>query len=180
MPIKHSASVNLVKGSRDDLFNKLVDWALTIGRLLVIITEIIALSSFIYRFTLDSQIIDLHSKIKQQETLVSFFKKKEDSYRNLQDRLTIASDFSSEGEKKLKIFQDVMNLMPPGMTLNKLDVSQNSIIIDSKFQSTSSFKSFIQSLRGYSPVTKVSIGKIENRLSNAQILVTITASLVAQ
>ena len=48
---KHSASINLVKGDKDDFLNKFIDWALTIGRLLVIITEIIALSFYLPLYT---------------------------------------------------------------------------------------------------------------------------------
>src|SRR3989344_5628076 len=110
MPKKKSASINLLKSSRNEIFEKFIDWALTIGRLLVIITEIIALSAFIYRFGLDRQLIDLHGTIKSQQAVVSFYKKQEETYRNLQDRLKIASTYSATSQDKLKISQDIINL----------------------------------------------------------------------
>jgi len=177
MPKKKSASINLLKSSKNEIFEKFIDWALTIGRLLVIITEIVALSAFIYRFSLDRQLIDLHEKIKQEEAIVSFFKKKEDTYRNLQDRIKIASTHYPLSQAKLKISQDVINLAPNGMTFNEITVSESSINISANFQSSSSLKTFIDSLRSYKPVKGVSINQIENRLSSAQIVVTITANL---
>ncbi|MEK7185982.1 MAG: hypothetical protein AAB675_01295 [Patescibacteria group bacterium] len=177
MPKKHSASINLVKGDKDDLLNKFIDWALTIGRLLVIITEIIALSSFIYRFTLDRQIIDLHSRNKQLETQVNFFSSKEEIYRNLQGRLAVSSEFSSAGQTKVNIFKDVLAFATSGMTYENVTITENSVNIDATFQSASSLKSFINALRQYPALSNVSIGKIENRLSNAQIVVAISADL---
>lgn len=177
MSKKHPASINLVKGTSNNFFNKFIDWALTIGRLLIIITEIVALSSFLYRFTLDRQIIDLHSKIRQQESLVSFFASKEDMYRNLQGRLEVASNFSSIGQDRIKNFKDVTSFAPLDMTFSNITVTEKSIDINASFQSASSLKTFINSLREYPPIQDVSINKIENRLSNAQIITAVTASL---
>ena len=177
MPKKKSASINLLKSSRNEIFEKFIDWALTIGRLLVIITEIIALSAFIYRFGLDRQLIDLHGTIKSQQAVVSFYKKQEETYRNLQDRLKIASTYSATSQDKLKISQDIINLAPKGITFNELTFSGSSINISANFQAASSLKVFVDSLKNYKPIKSVSINQIENRLSNAQIVAAITASL---
>lgn len=177
MPKKRSSSINLIKDSKDNFFDKFIDWALTIGRVVVIFTEIVALSAFIYRFTLDRQLIDLHSKIKQEAAIVSSFKNQEETYRNLQDRLKIASDFSSGSQNKITMFQDIVGLMSKGMTFNTLTISENSINIDANFQNSSSLGNFVSSLKSYKHIDNVSIDRIENRLSNAEIIVTITAAL---
>ncbi len=177
MPKKNPASINLLKSSKNEIFEKFIDWALTIGRLLVIITEIVALSAFIYRFSLDRQLIDLHGTIKSEQAIVSFLKKQEDTYRNLQDRLKIASTYSGMSQNKLKISQDIISLAPKGMTFNEITVSDNVININANFQIVSSLKVFVDSLKNYKPVKNVSINQLENRLSSAQIVVTITANL---
>ena len=177
MPKKYPASINLVKGASSSFFNKFIDWALTIGRLLIILTEIVALSSFIYRFSLDRQIIDLHSKIRQQEALVSFFEEKEKVYRNLQGRIEVASKFSTTGKKTVGNFSEILGFAPFDMNFTTITITENSISIDASFQSASSLKIFVNSLKEYSPIESVSIDKIENRLSNAQIVAAVSANL---
>ena len=177
MPKKRSHTINLVKGKGSGLVEKFVDWALTIGRILVIITEIIALSAFIYRFGLDRQLIDLHSKIKQEETLVAAFKNKEETYRNLQDRIKLASTLSSSSQEKIKLFQDVVSLAPEGMTIEQFSISENSISINTRYNSVSSLSAFINALKAYKPIKSVSVNTIENRLSTAELVVSITVSL---
>lgn len=177
MPKKNPASINLLKNDKNEIFEKFIDWALTIGRLLVIITEIVALSAFIYRFGLDRQLIDLHGKIKQEQAIVSFFKDKEATYRNLQDRLKVVSTYSAQSQEKLNLSKDVISLAPQGMTFNELTVSDNRININANFQIVSSLKTFVDSLKKYKQVESVSITQIENRISSAQIVVTITADL---
>lgn len=177
MPKKRSLSVNLVKGKGSDFIDKFIDWALTAGRLLVIITEIIALSSFIYRFGLDRQLIDLHSKIKQEETLVSAFKEREEDFRNLQDRIELANNLSANSQYQIKLIQDIVNLAPDGMTFEQLNISENSININARYNFVSSLTQFINSLKGYKDVNNVSINNIENRLSTGELVVSITAGI---
>src|SRR3990167_8384915 len=162
MPKKFYPSLNLLKDREEKFFDIFISWALTIGRLVVILTEIIALSAFIYRFTLDRQLIDLHSQIKQKGIIVSFLKNKEDTYRDLQGRLSITSAFSDSANRKVKILEDII---------------ENRISVDANFQFISSLKSFVDSLKTYQNVESISINKIDNRLSSAVITVNITADL---
>lgn len=177
MQKNHHPSVNLLGNRQGSIFDKFIDWALTIGRLVVIITEVIALSAFLYRFTLDRQLIDLHSKIKQEEAIVGYLKNREETYRNLQDRLSVASTFSDSGEKKVKLFNNIVTLAPTGMTFNELILTENHVKIDANFQFVPSLTTFVNSLKNYSSIKSVSIEKIENKLSSALINVSITANL---
>lgn len=177
MPKNHHPSINLLGNKQGSIFDKFIDWALTIGRLVVILTEIIALSAFLYRFTLDRQLIDLHSKIKQEEAIVGYLKGEEETYRNLQDRIAVASTFFESGGKDVKVFNDIVGLAPLGMTFNDLTLTKNNIKIDANFQFISSLRAFVNSLKSYPNIKNVSIEKIENKLSNALISVSITAAL---
>ncbi len=173
----HHPSINLLGNRQGNIFEKFIDWALTIGRLVVILTEVIALSAFIYRFTLDRELIDLHSKIKQETAIVGYLKSREEIYRNLQDRLSVASEFSESGGKKNKIFNDIIELATGGMTFNELVLSENFVKIDANFQYISSLTNFVNSLKNYPAIESVSINKIGNKLSNSLITASITVNL---
>src|SRR5436309_794525 len=85
--------INLLPQGGDNFGSQFLAWALTVGRLLVIITETLALSVFIYRFSVDMQIIDLHDKIGISSQIVANFKKGEDTYRDLHQRITYAKQY---------------------------------------------------------------------------------------
>ena len=174
---KGNPSINLLGGENVDFFDKFINWALTIGRLVVIVTELIALSAFLYRFSLDRELIDLHSKIKQEQTIVGYLKNREDTYRNFQDRLDIASNFSNLGEKKIKILKDIISFAPAGVTFQSFLISENRISIGANVQFVSSLGNFVNLLKNYPGIKSVSIDKIENKLSNSLINVGITATL---
>src|SRR5689334_11570583 len=93
--------INLLPNKGDSLFEQFLSWALTVGRLLIIITETLALSVFLYRFVLDVQIIDLHDKIKQESAIIDNLKDQEESFRNLQTRLLLAKNFDTKKDTTL-------------------------------------------------------------------------------
>ncbi len=173
---KSSPSINLLK-KQTSLIDRFVNWALTVGRLLVILTEIVALSAFIYRFSLDRQLIDLHSKITQEQAIVNYLKDNEQTYRNLQDRLAAAANYSTLGINRFKIFSDIVGFTPKGMSFNNLSLYENRIRIDANVDSVSSLSIFVNSLKNYSAIDTVSIDKIENKPSSAVITISITALL---
>lgn len=173
---KKSASINLLK-RQTSLIDRFVNWALTVGRLLVILTEIVALSAFIYRFSLDRQLIDLHSKITQEQAIVNYLKDNEKTYRNLQDRLAIATTYSTLGANRFKVFSDIAGFTPKGMSFNNFSLYENRIRIEANADSVSSLSTFVNSIKNYPAIDTVSIDKIENKPASAIITISITAIL---
>ena len=170
---KKSPSINLVK-KRIDFTDEFIKWALSIGRLVVILTEIIALLTFLFRFSLDRQLIDLHTKIQQEQTIVSYLKDQEATYRNLQDRLAVASSFTTQSQNQLKIISDVKSNTPSDISFESFSIFGNGLTIEATVGSISSLSKFVDFLKNYSSVSSVSIDKIENNASDATISVGIT------
>lgn len=170
------ASINLVKEREKSLLDRFINWALTIGRVVVILIELTALLAFLYRFSLDRRIIDLHSKIKQEEAIVRYLSNNELTYRNLQDRLLIASSFATVGEQKVKLFKDIFGLAPKDITFNNVSIFEDRLKIDANLGSVSSLRKFVESLKSYPGITSISIDQIENKPTSALITVVISAS----
>lgn len=177
---KKSPSINLLRDSSGNFIDKLVNWALSTGRAIVIVTELIALGAFLYRFSLDRQLIDIHTKIKQEQKVVSYLKDNEQAYRNLQNRLLLASNFSKQGKDKINILKQIIGFAPGGITFNNITLQGDRARIDANSTSVSSLSEFVTSLKNYSRVSSVIIEKIENRSSSASISVNITILLKQQ
>lgn len=176
MPTKPH-SINLLKNKETDFFGEFIKWTLTIGRLVVIITELIALSAFIYRFSLDRRLIDLRSEIKQKQTIIAAQKDSEAKYRDLQDRITLALNFSNLSEERHKILNDILSFTPQGMTLNNLSLDKDKINVDANVRAVSSLALFVNSLKNYPNIDTISIDNIENRPQTNFIIVGITVTL---
>lgn len=172
-----SPSVNLIKKKKKDFFDRFITWALTIGRFIVILTEVIALSTFLYRFSLDRKLVDLHDSIKQKQAIVNLLKNNENKYRNLQNRLAVSSKFLDSASETTKIFTDLSDFAPSDFIFNNIKISEKSIQMDASTQSINSLTVFIKKLQEYPKFASVSLDRIENKTSSATIVVSITTHL---
>lgn len=170
-------TINLLPNSGDSFLTQFFNWALTIGRLLIIITEMVALGTFIYRFGLDMQIVDLHDKIKAESFIVDNFKDQETTFRDIQDRLATIKRYTSVGTTTTSIFTDITKMGQGKVTFKDLNITTNSAKIEITAPSASSLSQFVDQLKNYPSVTDVSIDKVENNTTSAQIIMNITATL---
>jgi Tfp pilus assembly protein PilN len=176
---KFSASINLLENKNKTL-DLIVSWALTIGRALVILVELVALGAFLYRFSLDNQLQDLRTKVKQQQAIVAYQSASESKYRNLQDRLTLISSVSKNSIQDLKIFKDIIALAPGGFTFTTLDLTVEQAHIEASVNSVSALSDFINKLKAYSSINSVSLDKIQNDTAKGTITAGITANFKGQ
>lgn len=158
-------SINLATNKQIPLFDKFIDWALTIGRLIVIITEVVAVVTFIYRFSLDEKLVDLSDAIKQKQSIISVLKNDENKYRNLQDRIALASTFSAKGTKTNQTITDIASLILKQAKINDLILNKDRANINVDVTSLSSLADFIDSLKNYRGIKSISIDNIENKPS---------------
>lgn len=173
---KTPASINLLK-PRSVLLDQIIDWALNIGRLLVIVTEVVALSMFLYRFTLDRQILDLKDKIEQERQVISIFKEREDNFRNLQSKLILTGDLITEQEKQQKILTTITESVPSDSSLSSVAIATDSANILIGSQSISSLRSYVDKLKNDKQFESVTISLVDSNPSKAQISVGILAIL---
>lgn len=175
--LKTSISINLKKTQKENSLDKFIDWALKIGRILVIITELIALAAFLYRFTLDQQLADITTKIKQEQVILVNFKKNEDKFRNLQDRLALASNSIQKTNQRVKLYNDIIGFAPVGFTFNTISLFAGRIQMTADVSSVLPLSAFVNSLKSYDAISDVSIDNITNKITGATISVSITANL---
>jgi hypothetical protein len=169
-------SINLVKNKQVPILDKFLNWVLTVGRLIVIITEIVAVSAFIYRFSLDERLSDIHSAIKQKQNIVSVLKNDEAKYRNLQERIAVAASFLTKNGTPNKTVSDIVGLIPSSIKISNLVINKKQVSLTITVSSISTLSNFVDSLKNYSDMKSISIDSIENRPS-VGLSVDITAIL---
>lgn len=172
-----NSSINLVRGRKPRVLDQFVVWALSIGRAVVILTELIALGAFLYRFGLDRQLVDLHDKIVQEKSIVDLLASNENTYRNLQNRLSLESTIMNNQQQTVKLYNDLLNMVTQDVSLKTLLIDPGSVKMTLDVQSVNSLTSLIDHLKNYPAITNVSIDRIENKTTVGLIGVSITATL---
>ncbi len=169
-----SPSINLAKNRGEHISDRILRFALTVGRVLVIVTEAVALGAFLFRFGLDRQLVDLHDRIKQEQAIVNLLKSNETVYRNLQDRLLLEKNINTNVSNSAKLYQDIYNMIPSDMALTGLSFSDSNIRIDGGVPTLITLSGLVKKIQAYPSVQRVSLDKLENKSSEGVINVSMT------
>lgn len=168
-------TINLAKGRGESFIDRFIVWALNIGRVVIILTEAIALSAFLYRFSLDRTLVDLHDRIAQEQAVVKLLKNNEDTFRNVQDRLALAKQITTQATQTTKSFQDVISFIPADFVISDITFGTDGVKIQGTTQSIQPISVLVTKLKSYSLVSSVSVDKIENRTATGTFSITISA-----
>lgn len=170
-------SINLIPNKNGGLVDQFLAWALTIGRLLIIVVETLALSVFLYRFSIDRKIIDLNDAIKNQSIYVTQLRSIEDTSRNLHSRLSLVKTIESESNKTTSLFSDVIEMGRGQVSFKNLVVSRETINVVVQAQQSNKLNAFVNKLKTHPEIDTVSVDSIENKISNAIIIANISVTL---
>lgn len=170
-------SINLVSNREEGLLTEFLTWLLSIGRILIILTELIALGVFIYRFSLDLQISNLHDKIKQDTATLSTLKARESIYRDIQQRLSFSKQYDMLSDKTPSVLRDIITMGTGYVTFQSILVQADLFRIEVQAPNTAYLSAFVNKLKTYPKFTNVSLDNIKNKSSSATIVITISAGL---
>lgn len=139
---------------------RFLQWSLTVGRYLVVFTELIVILSFGSRFTLDRRVTDLNASILQKKTIISSYgdleanvreiQKKTESYVQVEQRQSLADAFPALTE-----------ITPHDVTLTNLTIQPGSVSFSGKTNSTNSLNLLINNLVLSNKFSDVSIEKLQ-------------------
>src|SRR3989344_6821603 len=91
---------------------RIVTWATTYGRYIMILTEIIVLLAFISRFSLDRKLTDLNEEISQKQAILEVNSQLEADIRAVQGQLSQVKNLISQQSAPIDILVFLQNILP--------------------------------------------------------------------
>lgn len=154
------------QGFGDTLWGKLMNWVLSVGRYIVIFTELIVIGAFISRFWLDRKNSDLSEEIRQQEAILTSTSGFEEEFRLFQLRLKTIAKVAGTSRDVSFPLELIAEVLPKGTHLSRYGFSgkgKKEISITISFFSESSLANFVDALLEKEEVISVKIGTIERK-----------------
>jgi Tfp pilus assembly protein PilN len=155
-------NINLVP--KDPFFSsplgRILNWALSIGRYIVIFTELVVIISFASRFTLDRQVTDLNDEIHQKQSVVESYGDLEEKVRLTQAKVDQYQQLSQQ-TNIADIFPQLSQVIPADVQLESLAIKQTSVSIDGSAKSQNALNILINNLKLSQNVFNITVDKIE-------------------
>jgi Tfp pilus assembly protein PilN len=142
---------------------KLVNWAVSIGRWIVVLTEFIVICAFLSRFYFDTQLANLFDELKQKKAIVASAASFEDNFRQIQERTNTVKALLAKEKKPSTMVAEISKLLPTEVTLNKILITEDELKITGYSFTESGLKYFMIGLVSHPQLKEVSIGEVSSR-----------------
>lgn len=109
----------------NSLSARVVKWATTAGRFVIVFTELIVVSAFLSRFWLDRTNSDLSEAVRQQKAILESTQEFEVDYSNLQRRLKLVRTLYDSQPDYADKLMALASSVPPEVTFEQLSLEQD-------------------------------------------------------
>ena len=180
--ISKSKHINLLP--QDDFqsstFGRILKWALSSFRVMVIITELVVMSAFLSRFWLDARNSDLNEELNIGKAQVLAYKDVEEEFRMYQRKLNIAKNLYIES-KSSGLLTDIAKNMPEDLILSSIQKNVEGIQIKAVGFSERSVAQFLVNLGSVNSFTDVNLSQVASSVDNSfATTFTVTAKINQQ
>ncbi len=168
MPIKKAKQINLLP--QDDFqsstFGRVLKWALSSFRVMVIVTELIVMSAFLSRFWLDAKNSDLNEELNVGKAQVNAYKDVEEEFRLYQKKLAIVKSLYLESKNSI-LLTDIANNMSEDLILSSIQKGAEGIQIKAVGFSERSVAQFLVNLGSLKTLTDVNLSQVASSVDNS-------------
>lgn len=162
--MKKPASIKINLVPQDPFFEtplgKALKWALSVGRYLVIFTELVVILSFASRFSLDRQVTDLNEALNQKQTIIESYGELEAQVKETQAKIDQYGQVEQQSNIA-EIFPKLSRITPQDIRLDQLSIKLDSVSLAGTAFSNNSLNIFITNLQLSPDFFNVSVDKIE-------------------
>lgn len=180
--IAKSKQINLLP--QDDFqsstLGRVLKWALSSFRVMVIITELVVMSAFLSRFWLDARNSDLNESLNINKAKVLAFKETENEFKRYQQKLGISKSLYSES-KNSTLVNDITKIMPEDISIQSIQRNDEGIQIKAVGLSEQSIAQFIVNMGNIKYLSDVNLSQVSSSVENSYATnFTIGAKIISQ
>ncbi len=153
--------INLINVRKERVLDRVIYFALNYLRYILVITQIVVIGVFFYRFKVDQEIVDLQDSISQKKEIIQVSQPLIKEAKISSFKLESAASIVSGQKNTLDAMDYLLSLFPEKFTLKKMDITKGSIVIDGITQDFASIQSFLNRLRKEAKFSKAELTNVK-------------------
>jgi len=180
MAIKKELSLLPDSENPSSISARALKWLTTIGRWVIVVTELVVIVAFVSRFWLDRKNSDLSEIIRQRQAILASTQEFESEFNSFQQRLVYIRNFyqnQPDYDQKIDI---LVKSTPSDLTYKNISIKQDSqkseITISASLIAFNeiSIVDFIKNLKLNPDINTVNINNIEKKLNENNYSISVT------
>ncbi|MBU3957115.1 PilN domain-containing protein [Patescibacteria group bacterium] len=141
-------------------FGRFLKWLLTIGRYIVIFTELIVILAFLSRFKLDRDLTDLYEEIEAKQAIIQTSVDFESDFRFLQKQLSTIQGLRKDQLQTKQLMEEIAALTPIDVYFSDLSITGDKASFTANALSEAGLATFINNLKKSSRFSNLKIGSL--------------------
>jgi len=176
----HKRSINLLP--RDSFetstIGVILEWLLVFGKWTVILTQLVVMGAFLYRFTLDRTLTDLRKSIAKDVAVIKSYEQVERDYILAQKQINSAKSTLSSQALLINTLTDIERITTSEIWYDRISLSPTTLTLAAYSASLPAFGQYLKTVQSDPLFKSVSVGKIESSTANgAQLQFDLTTTL---
>lgn len=139
---------------------KLVKWAVSVGRWIVVFTEFIVICAFLSRFYFDTQLANLFDELKQKQAMVDSAYSFEENFRQVQKKTQLVKSLLIGQDNPSLLISDVGSILPLNVSLKGVSLDEKTILISGSALSEKGLSTFLKALGTLPKISQVSLSNV--------------------
>lgn len=139
---------------------KFLKWGLTVGRYIVIGTELVVISSFLARFSLDRQMTDLNEAITTKKNVLASYVTIETEVRALQTRLNLVKELTGEQLGMADLMTTTAKVTPIDVVYTSLVYTPEGVTFQGIAFSEAGLQTLLSTMRADKAFSEVMVKRI--------------------
>lgn len=153
------------------MLGQLIPWALTVGRYIVVFTELIVISAFLLRFGLDRKLTDLNEQIKEDQNIINSYGDLETNFIRLQSQLNQYKKTDEESKKVSEILDHISQITPLDAVYNSITINQNEVSLRGKVLSEVGLATLLAQAQTKKEFSDVSLENVSSGTEKEQAII---------
>lgn len=167
-PAKNLFKINLLlhKGEQSPIYAKFIKWLLASGRFIVVFVEILVIAAFVFRYKLDTELLDLQEQIEEQIPYLESLKSDEEQIRKIQFQLNTIKQTHSQNPNYSQSLLQLSKLTPKNITLTNITInkakplSNATLTISGSSPSSLELSAYLKALKNNSNFSEINLTNI--------------------
>ena len=143
-------------------WGKCLKWGLSVGRYIVIATELVVILAFLSRFKLDRDLSDLNEAIAEKQAVLAAYSTLETDYRELAGRLGLIKQLRLTGLASQEDISSLEKLTPADVSFGTIRMTETEMELAGRAVSETSLAAFLKALTTKGGFKNVTVGQISS------------------
>lgn len=168
---KKVKNINLLPQNEFEVsnFGRILKWALSTFRIIVIITELIVMSAFLSRFWLDAKNSDLTDELNTSKRQVEAFSEIEAEFRKVQNKVNIAREIY-KNKNNSELISKIVKYLPEDVLMTSLNINNNKLAIKALSSTEKSIAQIVVNLNDFKDIENVSVSQVSSNTNNGNLI----------